>query len=174
MAVGLLLEERVALLNLPPLHTAMLVKLAQSQQRVKGYWIWIQSQSTASSVWAQADVQCLLRDAHRIVRSTCLDGAPWSQNIEIVSNHCSILSFEGICPHKFHSEMPVTANFWSFVASTFWQRFSYNFDLCVWNWAQQMALERSGVHLRRHVVPAWTKLGTIPSQNHTFFPRVLD
>ena len=82
VAVGLLLEGKVALLNLPPLDVAILVKLVQSQQRVKGYWIWIQSQSTASSVWAQADVQCLLRDAHRIVRPTCLDGAPWSQNNE--------------------------------------------------------------------------------------------
>ena len=100
VVVGLLLEGRVALLNLPPLDTAILVKLVQSQQRVKGYWIWIQSQSTATSVWAQAEVQCLLQDTHRIVRSTCLDGAPWSQNNEIVSNHCSILSLEGICPHK--------------------------------------------------------------------------
>ena len=66
VAVGLLLEGRAAVLNLPPLDDATLVKLAQSQQRVKGYWIWIQSQSTATSVWAQAEVQCLLRDAHRI------------------------------------------------------------------------------------------------------------
>ena len=66
----------VALLNLPPLDTAILVKLARSQQQVKGYWIWIQSQSTALSVWAQADVQCLLRDAHRIVRSISIVG--WS------------------------------------------------------------------------------------------------
>ena len=73
VAVGLLLEGRVALLNLPPLDAAILVKLVQSQQRVKGYWIWIQSQSTASSVWAQADVQCLLENAHRVVRPTCLE-----------------------------------------------------------------------------------------------------
>ena len=83
--------------------------------------------TTATSVWAQTEVQCLLRDAHRIVRSACLDGAPWSQNNEIVSNHCSILSLEGICSHKFHSEMSPSVNFWTFVASSFWQRFSYNF-----------------------------------------------
>ena len=59
VAVGLLLEGRVAPLNLPPLDAAILVKLVQSQQRVKGCWISIQSQSTASFVWAQADVQCL-------------------------------------------------------------------------------------------------------------------
>ena len=79
----------------------------------------------------------LLRDARRIVRSTCLDGASWSQNNEIVSNHCSILSLEGICSHKFHSEISPNVNFWSFVASSFWQRFSYNFA-GLWNWAQQM------------------------------------
>ena len=145
-------EGRVALLNLPPLDTAILVKLAQSQQRVKGYWIWIQSQSTATSVWAQADVQCLFRDAHRIVRSTCLDGAPWSQNNEIVSKHCSILSLEGICPHKFHSGMSPTVNFWTFVASSSWQRFSVNLA-GVWNWAQHMALERSNVHLSGMLSP---------------------
>ena len=99
-------------------------------------------------MWAQANVQCLLRDAHRLVRSTCLDGAPWSQNNEIVSNHCSILSLEGICPHKFHSGM----NFWSFVASSSWQRFSYNLA-GVWNWAQHMALERSGVYLAGMLSP---------------------
>ena len=123
----------------------------------------MQSQSTASSVWAQADVQCLLRDAHRIVRSTCLDGAPWSQNIEIVSNHCSSLSLEGICPHKFHSEMPVTVNFWSFVASTFWQPL---FLKCCWCVELGAANGPGTVRCApcRHVVPAWTKLGTIPSQ----------
>ena len=57
VAVGLHLEGRVALPNLPPLDTAILVKLAQSQQRVKGYWIWIESQSTVTSVWAQAEGQ---------------------------------------------------------------------------------------------------------------------
>ena len=142
VAVGLLLEGRVAVLNLPPLDAAILVKLAQSQQQVKGYSIWTQSQSTATSVWAQTEVQCLLRDAHRIVRSTCLDGAPWSQNNEIVSNHCSILSLQGICSHKFHFEMSPSVHFWTFVASSFWQRFSYNFA-GVWNWAQQIA-QKSG------------------------------
>ena len=164
VALGLLLEGRVAVLNLPLSDVAIQVKLAQSQQRVKGYWIWIQSQSTATSVWDQAEVQCLLRDAHRIVRSTCLDGAPWSQNNEIVSNHCSILSLEGICSHKFHSGMSPNVNFWSFVASSFWQRFSYKLA-GVWKWAQQMALERSSVHLAVMLSPAWAKLGTVSSQN---------
>ena len=165
LAVGLLLEGRVALLNLPPLDAAILVKLAQSQQRVKGYWIWIQSQSTATSVWAQADVQCLLRDAHRIVRSTCLDGAPWSQNNEIVSNHCTILSLEGICPHKFHSGMSPTVNFWTFVASSSWQRFSYNLA-GVWNWAQHMALERSSVHLSSMLPPPGQSLEQFLHKTH--------
>ena len=49
VAVGLLLEGRVAVLILTPLDAEMLVKLAQSQQRVNGYWIWIQSQSTGGS-----------------------------------------------------------------------------------------------------------------------------
>ena len=146
VAVGLLLEGRVAVLNLPPLDVTIQVKLAQSQRRVKGYWIWIQSQSTATSVWDQAEVQCLLRDAHRVVRSTCLDGAPWSQNNEIVSNHCAILSLGGICAHKFHSGMSPGVNSWSFVASSFWQRFSCKLA-GVWDWAQQMVLERSCVHL---------------------------
>ena len=135
VAVGLLLEGRVALLNLPP----------QSQQRVKGYWIWIQSQSTATSVWAQADVQCLLRDVHRIVRSTCLDGAPWSQNNVIVSNHCSILSLEGISP-QFHSG-----------------GIGHN----TWRWKGQVCIfQASCPRLDR----AWSSSFT----NHTFSPRDLD
>ena len=125
VAVGLLLERRVAILNLPPLDAAILVRLMQSQQRVKGCWMWIQSQSTASSVWAQADVQCLFRDAHRIVRPTCLDGAPWCQNNVIVSNHYSVLSLEGICSHKFHSGLSPSVNFESFVTSSSWQRFCH-------------------------------------------------
>ena len=44
VVVGLLLEGREAVLNLSPLDVTIQVKLAQSQQRVKGYWIWIQSQ----------------------------------------------------------------------------------------------------------------------------------
>ena len=91
------------------------------------------------------------------MRSTCLDGAPWSLNNEIVSNHCSILSLGRICPHKFHSGMSPTVNFWTFVASSSWQRFSYNLA-GVWNWAQHMALE------------AWSSSFT----KHTFSPRVLD
>ena len=106
------------------------------------------------------------------MRSTCWDGAPWSQNNEIVSNHCSILSLEGICSHKFHSEMSPSVNFWSFVASSFCQRFSYNFA-GVWNWAQQMALERSCVHLAGMVSrldKVWNSFFT----KHTSSPRVLD
>ena len=125
----------------------------------------MQSQSTATSVWDQAEVQCLLRDAHRIVRSTCLDGAPWSQNNEIVSNHCSILSLEGICSHKFHSEMSPSVNFWTFVASSFWQRFSHIFA-GVWNWAQQMALERSVCTLQAccpRLDKAWSTQITLPA-----------
>ena len=61
VAVGLLLEGRVAVLNLPPLDAAIPVKLAQSQQRVKGYWIWIQSQSAATSVFFRD-----LRDGHQL------------------------------------------------------------------------------------------------------------
>ena len=153
------------MLNLPPLDVAIQVKLAQSQQRVKGYWIWIQSQSTATSVWDQAEVQCLFRDAHRIVRSTCLDGAPWSQNNEIVSNHCSILSLEGICSRKFHSGMSPGVNFWSFVASSFWQRFSCKLA-GVWDWAQQMALERSSVHLAGMLSPPGQSLEQFLHKTH--------
>ena len=169
VAVGLLLEGRVALLNLPPLDAAILVKLVQSQQRVKVYSICIQSQSTASFVWAQADVQCLLEKAHRIARPTCLDGAPWSQNNEIVSNHYSILSLEGICSHKFHSEMSPSVNFGNFVASSSWQRFSHKMA-GVWNWAQHMTLERSSVHLAGMLSPPGQSFFT----EHTFFPRVPD
>ena len=129
-----------------------LSQLVQSQQRVKGYWIWIQSQSTATSVWAQGDVQYLLQDAHRIVKSTCLDGVLWSQNNEIVSYHCSILSLEGICPHKSHSGMSPSVNFWTFMASSSWQRFSYNLA-GVWKGAQHMTLERSSVHLASMLSP---------------------
>ena len=168
VAVGLLLEGRVALLNLPPLNAAILVKLVQSQQRVKGYWIWIQSQSTASSVWAQADVKCLLEYAHRIVRPTCLDGAPWSQNKEIVSNHYSILSLEGICSHKFHSEMSPSVNFGNFVASSSWQRFSHKLA-GVWNWAQHMTLERSSVHLAGMLSPPGQSLEQFLHRTH-FLP----
>ena len=45
---GFTAGRRVAVLILPPLDAEMLVKLAQSQ-RVNGYRIWIQSQSTAGS-----------------------------------------------------------------------------------------------------------------------------
>ena len=38
------------------------------------------------------------------------------------------------------------------MASSFWQRFSYIFA-GVWNWAQQIALERSGVHLAGMLSP---------------------
>ena len=103
-------------------------------------------------MWAQADVQCLLRDAHRIVRPTCVDGAPWSQNNEIASNHCSILSLEGICSHEFHSGMSPSVNCWTFVASSSWQRFSRKLA-GVWNWAQHMTLERSSVHLAGMLSP---------------------
>ena len=116
-------------------------------------------------MWAQADVQCLLRDAHRIVRSTCLDGAPWSQNNEIVSNHCSILSLEGICAHKFHSGMSPSVNFWTFVASSSWQRFSRKFA-GVWNWAQHMALERSCVHLAGMLSPPGQSLEQFLHKTH--------
>ena len=85
--------------------------LGQLGAIVKGYWIWIQSQSTASSVWAQVDVQCLLRDAHRIVRPTCLDVPFWSPNNEIVSNHCSILSLEKYIHTNSILECPLTVNF---------------------------------------------------------------
>ena len=129
VAVGFLLEGRVALLNLPSLDAAILVKLVQSQQRVKGYWIWIQSQSSASSVWAQADVQCLLEDAHRIVRPTCLDGAFWSQNKENVSNHHSSLSLGGICSHKFHSGMSPSVNIGT---CSLWLRLLGNVFLANW------------------------------------------
>ena len=164
VAVGLLLEGRVGVLILPPLDASILAKLVQSQQRVKGYWIWIQSQSTVTSVWVQAEGQCLLRDAHRIVRSTCLDGAPWSQNNEIVSNHCSILSLEGICSHKFHSGMSPSVNFWTFVASSSWQRLSRKFA-GVWNWAQHMALACC-----HRLDKAWSSFFI----KHTFYPRVPD
>ena len=156
--VGLLLEGRVA----------TLVKLMQSQQRVKGYWIWMQSQSTASSVWAPADVQCLFRDAHRIVRPTCLDGAPWSQNNEIVSNHHSILSLEGICSHKFLSEMSPNVNFDDIVASSSWQRFSRKLAR-VWIWAQHMTLERSSVHMAGMLSPPGQSLEQFLHKTH-FLP----
>ena len=154
VAMGLLLEGRVALLNLPPLDATILAKLVQSQQRVKGYWIWMQSQSTASSVWAQADAQCLLRDAHRSVRPTCLDGAPWSQNNEIVSNHCSILSLVGICPHKFHSGVSPTV----FLATLF-LHFGWCVELGTTHGAGTVECASF-----RHFVTAWTELGAVPSQ----------
>ena len=47
-------------------HASILAKLVQSQQRVKGYWIWTQSKSTVTSVWAQAEGQCLVRDARHV------------------------------------------------------------------------------------------------------------
>ena len=155
----------VAVLNLPPLDVTIRVKLAQSQQRVEGYWIWIQSQSTATSVWDQAEVQCLFRDAHRVGRSTCLDGAPWSLNNEIVSNHCSILSLGGICAHKFHSGMSPGVNFWSFVASSFWQRFSCKLA-GVWDWAQQMVLERLCVYIAGMLSPPGQSLEQFLHKTH--------
>ena len=87
---------------------------------------------------------------------------PWSQNNEIVSNHCSIL---GICPHKFHSGMSPTVNFWTFVASFSWQRFSYNLT-GVWNWAQHMALERSSVHLSGTLSPPGQSLEQFVHKSH--------
>ena len=39
VAVGLLLEARVAVLILPPFDASILSKLVQSQHRVKGYWM---------------------------------------------------------------------------------------------------------------------------------------
>ena len=86
------------------------------------------------------------------MRPTCLHGALWSQNNEIVSNHYSILSSEGICSHKSHSEMSPSVNFGNSVASSSWQRFSHKLA-GVWNWAQHMTLERSSVHLAGMLSP---------------------
>ena len=73
--------------------------------------------------------------------------------------------FPWICSHKFHSEMSPSVNFWTFVASSFWQRFSYNFA-GVWNWAQQMALERSGMHLAGMLSPPGQSLEQFLHKSH--------
>ena len=91
-----------------------------------------------------------------------------SSNCEVnmlVSNHCSILSLEGTCFHKFHSGMPPSVDFWSFVASSFWQRFSYKFA-GVWNWAQQMALERSCVDFSGMLSPPGESLEQFRPKTH--------
>ena len=109
-----------------------------------------------------------LEDAHRIVRPTRLDGAPWSQNNEIVSNHYSILSLGRICSHKFHSGMSPSVNFETFVASSSWQRFSHKLA-GVWNWAQHMTLEHSSVHLAGMLSPPGQSLEQLLHRTH-FLP----
>ena len=154
-------KGRVAVLILPPLDASILAKLVQSQQRVKGYWIWIQSQSTVTSVWAQAEGQCLLRDAHRIVRSTCLDGAPWSQN----KRDCVQSLFNSFFGRNLSTQIP----FWNvsdcqlldLCGLSSWQRFSYNLAR-VWNWAQ----ERSSVHLSGMLSPLGQSLEQFLHKTH--------
>ena len=94
-----------------------------------------------------------------------MDGAPWSQNNEIVSNHCSILSLEGICSHNFHSGMSPSVNFWSFVTSSFWHRFSYKLA-GVWDWAQHTALKCSSVHLAGMLSPPGQSLEQFLHKTH--------
>ena len=61
--------------------------------------------------------------------------------------------------------MHPTVNFWTFVASSSWQRFSYNLA-GVWNWAQHMALERSSVHLSGMLSPPGQSLEQFLHKTH--------
>ena len=87
---------------------------------------------------------------------------------EIMSNHYSILSLEGFCSHKFHSEMSPSVSFRNFVASSSWQRFSHKLA-GVWNWAQHMTLERSSVHLAGMLSPPGQSLEQFLHRTH-FLP----
>ena len=103
----------------------ILVKLVQSQKRVRQYWIGIQSQSTASSVWVQADVQCLLEYAHNVWMER-----PGVKINEIVSKHYSI-PLEGIYLHTNSIlKMSPSVNFGNFVASVFLATFFSQIGWC--------------------------------------------
>ena len=80
---------------------------------------------------------------------------------------------QSLCNYIFRKERVRTkttlkwsprVNFSSFVASSFWHRFSGKL-VGVWDGAQQMVLESSCSHLRRYVIPTWAKLGTFSSQD---------
>ena len=72
---------------------------------------------------------------------------------------------ESVHTNSFHSGISPTVNFWTFVASSSWRRFSYNLA-GVWNWAQHMALERSSVHLSGMLSPPGQSLEQFLHKSH--------
>ena len=149
----------------------MLVKLAQSQQRVNGYWIWI-----------QVAIHRGLRQKFNVSFKTLIElrgQHAWMErrgvrSHEIVSNHCSIL-FVGrelvstVSILQCHPSVDFLVNC-GFVL--FGNAFLPN-SLVSGIWAQQMALERYVCAPLRHLVPAWSKDLNSFFTEHTSSPRVM-